>query len=1013
MVLIVASALGLAQPPDDDLCWPALTQWRLQNWDTDDGLALDSVLALARTADGMLWAGTEDGLSRFDGSLFESVDLAGALGGDPAYIEALAVAADGSILVATSDSGVLEIESGNPNNGRAAGSGAAWINVVIVDDEGAAWAGGRDTGLLVRSSGSDQWTRLPGLHDSDITALTQRVAGGVWVGYSDGKVQWFDGGVAGDLAGTSWEGARVEDLVESPDGALWVATRSGLYAVTDHATRHFGAGDGLEDNFVETVLRTGTGQIWIGTATGGIGRLCGDRFEVLNREDGLPSDRIEKLLEDGRGGIWAATGGGGISRLSRGAALPFTPREGLPPQPVLPVLASADGVLWAGTYGEGLVRIQGDEITTIELGESTASHSVFSIEEDSNGDLWVGTRDGLYRLAAGEVRQRFGVVDGLPHATVGALLHDGSRLFVGHPGGVAVLEAGEINALIESSGGIRSNVVGLLKDEQGQVWVATHGDGLYQLSDGQLEPVPFQGDLPTESILSLFADSRGALWIGTSAGLARWDGDSVGIVDQADGYPESNIFSMRVDAYGDMWLSGNRGVYRIALDDLERVARGEDFELSVRRFNRADGMPSSETNGGIQPAVAQDGDGRLWYPTMTGIARFDPAALRAGNLPPRPRILNLRAQGAEADSAGRVVVPPVPDIVEFAFSAVEFVRPEAVEFQYRIVGLDDSWYTTIDRQVAYRQMPPGEFRFELRTRIPGESWSEPASLAFAVDRHLMQYPATWIGAVALFSGAAWFLLTMRRRRLALQNQRIQDTQKLESLGQLAGGIAHDFNNILSGIIGIGENLAEDLGPDDAKRRDMELLLSAAHRGAGLTEQLLAFARRGGGEARLIDLSEEVANMAVFLRRVLPRSIEFHAPATSDVGCCRANPSSLQQVILNLALNARDAMPEGGTLSIDLTRVRDADELRRVKLPPDGDFACLAVADTGTGMDRKVLARLFEPFYTTKAPGKGTGLGLAVTHNIIRELGGAIDVESELGTGTCFRVYVPLESGGGD
>lgn len=243
------------------------------------------------------------------------------------------------------------------------------------------------------------------------------------------------------------------------------------------------------------------------------------------------------------------------------------------------------------------------------------------------------------------------------------------------------------------------------------------------------------------------------------------------------------------------------------------------------------------------------------------------------------------------------------------------------------------------------------------------------------------------------------------QRRALERQVIQ-MQKMEAIGRLAGGIAHDFNNLLGIILGYTETLQDGLPPDDALRKSLHAINEAANRAADLTRQLLVFGRQQTLDLKPIDLNVIVSSIVDLLRRLIGEQIEFSMDLEPHLGAVKSDPIQMQQVIMNLAINARDAMPRGGNLFIQTANtVLDELAVRQHPGLPPGTYVLLAISDTGAGMDAETQARIFEPFFTTKE--KGTGLGLATAYGIIRQSGGDIWVYSEAGRGATFKIYLPL------
>ncbi|HWD97545.1 MAG TPA: ATP-binding protein [Bryobacteraceae bacterium] len=247
-------------------------------------------------------------------------------------------------------------------------------------------------------------------------------------------------------------------------------------------------------------------------------------------------------------------------------------------------------------------------------------------------------------------------------------------------------------------------------------------------------------------------------------------------------------------------------------------------------------------------------------------------------------------------------------------------------------------------------------------------------------------------------------------RRHLEDQ-LRQSQKLESIGQLAGGVAHDFNNLLVVICGYSALLLEELRPGDRMRERVEEIVRAGNRAAALTRQLLVFSRREQVEQKNVAINDLVNNLQKMLRRLIGEDIEMVISLDENAGVLCADPGQIEQVIINLAVNARDAMPGGGRLLIESARLFADEEFARGHLSvAPGPWVVLSVADTGCGMSEEVKSRIFEPFYTTKEQGKGTGLGLSTVYGIVKQSGGSIWVYSESGQGTTFKILFPAVEG---
>ncbi len=244
-------------------------------------------------------------------------------------------------------------------------------------------------------------------------------------------------------------------------------------------------------------------------------------------------------------------------------------------------------------------------------------------------------------------------------------------------------------------------------------------------------------------------------------------------------------------------------------------------------------------------------------------------------------------------------------------------------------------------------------------------------------------------------------ITDRKQR----DEQLLQSQKLEAIGQLAGGVAHDFNNIIGVILGYAELAQARTSLDDPLAKHIGRIRNAAERGAALTRQLLAFSRKQPLQPEILNLNDIVIELAKMLVRLVGENIEVVVQTSDDLGSVKADPIQIQQVLINLAINARDAMPNGGKLVISIANTR-MDEGSPV---PNGDYVMISVSDTGVGMDEEIRSHIFEPFFTTKGFGKGTGLGLSIIYGIIRQSGGHIWIESEPGKGSTFKIWLPRVS----
>ena len=368
--------------------------------------------------------------------------------------------------------------------------------------------------------------------------------------------------------------------------------------------------------------------------------------------------------------------------------------------------------------------------------------------------------------------------------------------------------------------------------------------------------------------------------------------------------------------------------------------------------------------------------------------RHAEAALRASEERFRALVENSSDALLLLDAEGRVTYMTSSSSRQFGWRPDQMVGRSIFDF----VHPDDTDTVTARMTEAIRN-PGRRVTQEVRFRHADGSWRTMEGIG--VNR--LDDPS--VGAIVVNARD----ITDRRK---LEEQ-LRMSQKMEAVGQLAGGVAHDFNNLLTAILGYCNLMLDDMKPDDPLRVDLDEIRAAGERAAALTRQLLAFSRRQMLQPQIVDLNAVVQQLEKLLRRLISEDVELSISLASDLMTVRVDPASIEQILVNLAVNARDAMPLGGRLTIETANI-DLDEtyaVTHVTMQP-GRYVMLAVGDTGAGMDAATSARVFEPFFTTKEQGKGSGLGLATVYGMVKQSGGYIWVYSEPGHGTMFKVYFP-------
>lgn len=845
----------------------------------------------------------------------------------------------------------------------------------------------------------------------------------------------------------------VNCLLLVDDRILWIGTNHGLNRLNTqtgalHRLLHEpGDPQSLSDDIIQVLFLDVQKTLWVGTQYGGVNRLMSaDKpFRKFIHKPGDPNslshDFVTSLVREPQGRLWVGTTGG-LNCIEGEHITRHLHRTGdagsLSANLVTDLALDSSGSLWISTMGGGLNRWDGTrfqsylrpDANTLPVNgpQSFTGNNIDSLYLNPQGELWIGARSyGLDRY------------DGK------VFHHLGQRT-----------EKGELRPV--------DNAILGYTDEAGGLWYGSPQRGLmrYAPGDGGFESYLYDANGPQSSrntyYHALHGDAQGRLWLATITGLYCFDTVQRKFLRRyglEDGLPTAAVTSLVEDREGCLWVGTQRGLVQFSLAEM-RV---------LRVYTRNNGLPSNQFSVG---ASLCDPDGRLWFGTLGGLCSFHPRQLVIDTTPPPVVLTELEigdqvVRTARSDSplrgplheARELVLPRSASVFSLKFAALDYRAPESNTYQYRMEGFDLEWrHATAARRLAtYTNLPPGRYCFVVAAfNSDGVANTQGCSLPIVILpawHETITFRVAWISGlvVAILGLYFWRSRSVRKRNAMLQRlvdqrtaelraakdeleERVQhrtaelaktntqllaemqerqraesqllQAQKMEAFGQLAGGVAHDFNNILTVILGQAQCAAL---PDSKPEELLEALgeiNGAALRASNLTRQLLVLSRREAMRCEAIDAVQVVREIAKLLRRVISEDIQLQIEPAIERAPLWADASMLEQVLLNMAVNARDAMARGGRLKISVDEVGASES-------PEGTpdrWIRIRVQDNGCGIPPESLPRVFEPFYTTKPSGRGTGLGLATSASIIQQHGGHIEVRSDPGQGTEFAIHLP-------
>jgi ligand-binding sensor domain-containing protein/signal transduction histidine kinase len=808
-------------------------RYAVDTWENDDGIPQNSVITMVQTRDGYLWLGTLNGLVRFDGMRFVVFDENNTPEFKSSRIIRLLEDRSGRLWIGTENAGVLVIgDDGitplpigpSGSSQRLAGAvedpaGRVWLYTA----NGELWRhhngrlssslveAGRPSfhrSILVESSGKvlagTDWSIVainpeaePGSIDP---AVVQRMPvgrldfmvasqqGGFWR-LADGRIQkWTTNGMTRDLGSYPWGTARVSAACEDRQGNLIVGTLgSGVYWFGATNVSCLSTTNGLSHNFILSLLMDREGSLWVGTDGGGLNRVKHQVFDMLEQSRGIV---VQSVCEDARDGLWLGcnvigSSANGVGLWKDGSMQWFGPAQGLMNASVRTVFAGRDQV-WVGNV-EGLFSLQNGRFRQSQ-GE-VFNREIMALHQDREGRLWVGMQDGLARRDT-----------------------NGWIVFRSRDG----LTADAVRAIAD--------------DREGNLWIGTVGGGLNCLRDGRFTAMRQQEDgLPSDEVSSLLADRDGVLWVGTFGnGLARLEKGRWTRYSTRDGLIGNSIGYMIEDDLGFLWIGSRSGLMRISKQALNDFAAGKIRTVACRAYGKPDGLPSRECVLGFQPGAGRTRDGRIWFPTIKGLASVNPAQILLNTTPPpvviesvllddRPLAFNTLGE----KRPGSITIPANGERIEIHYTCLNLGAPERARFKYFMENHETGWIEADNvRVVRYSKLPPGDYRFHVTACNEDGVWNATgSSLAFVVEPPFWRqwWFITLVSSVllGLIVAVVHYISTQRLQR------QLEHLRQHEALEKDRARIARDIHDQLGASLTQVSLLGEMAEADKNSPEDVE------------------------------------------------------------------------------------------------------------------------------------------------------------------------------------------------
>ena len=757
----------------------ALTQYKIDTWQTEQGLPLNTVQTFLQTRDGYLWVGTGGGLARFDGARFTTFETAEVPEVSSQPIFGMMEDAAGGLWIGHSK-GAARYLRGRFEVAMAADVTAGRrVWAFAQSRAGVVWAA-TENGLIRWENGVTKlYQQADGLPTNRLRTLTFDKEGTLWIGTTGGGLVSFKSDRFEVMnPSNGFPHLEVRSVLADPSGGIWAATAgAGLSRVeSGKVVRVYTVRDGLPTDQLTSLARDGEGSLWIGTWGAGVTRFSDGRFTSISAAGGLAGDQIWAVLSDREGSVWIGTWVGGMTRLSNRAFVVFGTPEGLSNDNVRSVVHARNGAAWVSTAGGGLNRIEGDRITRIGKREGLPTDETSTVMEDRDGTLWIGTYTaGVVRLQPGRI-ETFGAAHGLPNVDVRALLQDRSgTIWAGTRSGLARF-TGKGFTHVKEAGAPQEGVSAILEDRSGTLWFGTPGHGLVSYRDQTFATLTRADGLVSNWIMALYEDAAGSLWIGTNGeGMNRLRNGKLTAIRPADGLWDGISQAIVEDRTGNLWMTCNRGFYRVSLADLNAFAEGRAPRVSSTGFGPGDALRSTTFAGGHQPAGAIDGKGHLWLPSYNGLVIVDPAHLPGSGAPPAASVEEVHVGGEAASIDAPIVIPPGFVPVTVRYTAMTLQNSDRARFRHQMDGLTRDWVDAgRNREASFPALPHGVYQFRVSASTDGQRWSESRdALAITVQPYVYQTRGFIAFAVLAALGGIAGLFRLRTHNLRARHAEME------------------------------------------------------------------------------------------------------------------------------------------------------------------------------------------------------------------------------------------------
>jgi signal transduction histidine kinase/ligand-binding sensor domain-containing protein/DNA-binding response OmpR family regulator len=1014
----------------------------LEKWTTNEGLPQNSVNDIIQTTDGYLWLATYGGVAKFDGLKFEKLS-------EPELADQRVIFlfedSRNDVWIGTEDNGVFRYNKDSLTHfGPEQDWGLVGVHKVFENDADELVVAVYYKGLYILKNGRFQKIQHPTLEQNTVQHVYEHEDGyfllstdnGV-IKYSSNKIQLLEtNGLEETNSGSKSFSLRY--IFKDFDNKYRLGTSGYVYKWDeDHPNIKLDNEYGTERSY-PVHFKSKDKSHWLGTPNDGIFRKVGtETMQPLFQKE-LSKSGIISIFQDREGNIWIGTTGSGLAKISKTSFSSIGLESGLSQDVMLGVYEDENQLLWLGTHAKGFNILKDKKVIKQFLPE----RGVWAIQGNGQGIVWVGLygSEGLveYSYKNNEIEERF-ITEFYDQAVL--VLHFDTlakRLWVGSEKGLHYLENGKSKYvdLSEFTEDLRPRAI--TTSPEGVIWMGTRGHGLFKVDGDKIQQFRMKEGLAHDNIRSLYYDTDNSLWIGTyGGGLTLLKENKFHIVNESDGLFNNVISSIVEDENSNLWMSCNEGIFTLSKTQVLEFIEGKIGAVTCQSYTTSNGMGSSETNGGFQPASARLASGELIFPTMKGVAVVDPNELKINDNQEDIIFEKVIADNLEISfKSGKYEIPPGTKNLEIYYTLPNFTNPELLQFQVKLKGYQEEFSNVGNRRVAYfSALNPKIYTFQAKAVGSNGVWNEiPAEVVIEVIPFF--YETTWfkwltIGFVLLLIIAVFAVRNRQaksREKLLKQEvlERTKDLQKekelteealtkvekqtleLEKMGKAKSNffasVSHELKTPLTLIKGPVEALLQNNSNQFEKsvKQDLELIQNQSTQLSHLITQLLDIARSEDGkwatEREVFDFRKKVELLLKdYAQGFAQKEIELQFESNEAACLIETDADIVYKIVSNLLSNALKFTPQSGSVQVKL-------------LNKDGSVY-LEVVDSGQGINDEDLPFVFERFFKSsnnlQSNSGGSGIGLALVKQFVEILEGTIKVENTEKAGAKFILELPI------